>query len=264
MYTGVVRRGFQMSSRWLGMLLLVLVSGQAHALVCQQRGDWPAVESAHVYEGELPLHYEGQENERDLIWHIHMDIPFECARSDEQGGEWVAEQQSAQPLYVYFNPAWQEASLNAMGLGISVDHGRSIYPLGKDAYALKSDQHMPLASLIRICDHHDEWGCRHWRNAPCQSYHVPVTLLLPIDLYLKHSPPLHSFNGRLLLQVGSDQIRPIIRTRINVPIHLPENERYPVPPRSFGLITYFVAQSIAPLSFLDDALSRAEVKRAGI
>ena len=257
MHTGVRMRGFQMSSVWLGILLLLVMStpGQAHALVCQQRGEWPAVESAHIYEGELPLHYDRQGHENGLIWHVHMDIPIECAWSDERGGELAAEQQSAQPLYVYLDPAWQDASLNAMGVDISVDHGRSIYPLGKHLHVLKSDQHMPPFSLMRICDHHDEWGCRHWRNAPSQDYRAPVTLLLPIDMYVKHSLPQRSFVGRLLLQVGNDQARPDVRSRINVPLHLPEDEHHPIPLAPSGSSHVPLRRVLRhSLSLLDDSL----------
>lgn len=227
MYTGVRMRGFQMSSIWLGILLLLmamLMSEQAQALVCLQRGELPTAESTHAYEGELPLRYKDKERGSGLIWHIHMDIPVECAWSDEKGEELAAEQQSAQPLYVYLDPAWQDTALNAMDLDISVDHGRSIYPMGKHLHVLKSDQHMPSFSLMRICDHHDERGCRHWRNAPSQDYRTPVKVLLPIDLYLKHPLPQAAFSSRLLLQVGNNQQRPDVRTRLNVPVRLPGSE----------------------------------------
>ncbi len=229
MYTGVRMRGFHVSSVWLGILLLVavLMSGHAQALVCLQRGELPTAESTHAYEGELPLHYRDKERGSGLIWHIHMDVPIECAWSDERGGELAAEQQSSQALHVYLDPAWQDPALNAMDLEISVDHGRSIYPMGKRLHVLKSDQHMPTFSLLRICDHHDEWGCRHWRNAPSQDYRAPVMILLPIDLYLKHPLPQATFSSRLLLQVGNNQQRPDVRTRINVPVHLPGSERSP-------------------------------------
>lgn len=239
MYTGVRMRFFQLLSILLGILLTVLISGQAQALVCLQRGELPTVESAHAYEGNLPLHYRNRESNSGLVWHIHMDIPIECAWSDEKGGELAAEQQSSQPLYVYLDPAWQESTLNTMNLEISVDHGRAIYPLGSRLHVLKSDQHMPMFSLIRICDHHDEWGCRHWRNAPSQDYRMPVAILLPIDLYLKYPLPQTPFTGRLILQVGNNQEQPDSRIRLNVPIHLPGNEgsspsaptSYPIPLR---------------------------------
>lgn len=220
-------RCFQMPGVWLSMLLLaiLLVPEQAQALVCQQRGELPAVESAHAYAGELPLHYKDHEHDNSRIWHIHMDIPIECAWSDEKGGELAAEQQSSQPLYVYLDPAQQDTALNSMTWDISVDHGRSIYPVGKRRRVLKSDQHMPAFSLLRICDHHDEWGCRHWRNAPSQDYRSPTTFLLPIDLYLPHPLPQTSFVGRLFLQVGGHQEPPDVRSRLNVPVHFPGSNR---------------------------------------
>lgn len=241
MYTGVKMRFFQLLSIWLGILLIVSISGKAQALVCLQRGELPTAENTHVYEGNLPLRAQRSGTSNGLVWHIHMDIPMECAWSDEKGSELAAEQQSSQPLYVYLDPAWQESTLNTMDAEISVDHGRAIYPLGKRLHVLKSDQNMPTFSLMRICDHHDEWGCRHWRNAPSQDYRMPIAILLPIDLYLKYPLPHAPFTGRLILQVGNNQEWPDSRARFNVPIHFPGNERsssslptstpYPVPLR---------------------------------
>lgn len=225
-------RDFQVPGVWLSVLLLavLLVPRQTQALVCQQRGELPAAESARAYAGELPLYYKNREHSGGRVWHIHMDILIECAWSDEKGAELAAEQQSPQLLYVYLDPALQDTMLNSIPWDISVDHGRSIYPVGRYQHVLKSDQHMPIVSLLRICDHHDEWGCRHWRNAPSQDYRTPTTFLLPIDLYLPLPLPQIPFIGRLVLHVGSHQKQPDVRSRLNVPIRFPgKNPPEPLP-----------------------------------
>lgn len=222
-----------MPSAWLGMLLLtaMLISGHAHALVCLQRGELPTSESTHVYTDALPQHYKEHQHQNGLIWHIHMDVPMQCAWSDERGGELAAEQQSSQSLYVYLDPAWQDPALDAMSVSVSVDHGRSIHAIGPQLRVLKSDQHMPTFSVMRICDHHDEWGCRHWRNAPSQDYRTPISITLPVDLYIQHPLPQTRFVGRLLLQVGNNQERPDRRARLNVPFHFPSCDHRRLPDR---------------------------------
>lgn len=217
---------------WMPSILIIaitmLLPTAANALVCQQRSELPTSENTRAYASELPLrHQEGYR--RGFMWHIHIDMPVECTWSGGQGAELAAEQQSAESLHIYLDPAWQDPQLSRMMWGISVDHGRSIYRAGQRMMMLQSNQHMPSFSIIRICDHHDEAGCRHWRNAPNQDYKTSVAFLLPIDLYFLPPLPQKSYLGYLLLQISDGQIRPDVRSRLNVPVYLPSLEENKAP-----------------------------------
>ena len=221
MYTRFRVHRYQMSAWRLSILLAVLLlSGNAHALVCQQRGELPLSESAQILVGEPALQHS-EDHRGGGVWHIHMEVPIECTWIDERGEALAAEQQSMEALHVYIDPSWQDPTLASMTWDISVDQAHSVYRVGQQMMVLNSNQHMPCFLIMRICDHRDEIGCRHWRNASGQDYNRRIALILPVDLYF-HSPfPRRSYLAHLLLQVGSGRARPDIRSRLNVPVRLP-------------------------------------------